>query len=99
MHMAMPGHPSTPVLAGLLAVAEDAGLDGRRFVRAAACGIEMELRLAWLAQPDHYEAGWHSTATLGTIGSAIASAEALQADDLTRRHAIGLAVSQAAGLK
>jgi 2-methylcitrate dehydratase PrpD len=99
VHLAMPGHPSAPVFAALLAVAEDAALDGPSFLRAAICGLEAELRLGELAKPDHYERGWHATATVGTIGAAIACAEALGADDAQRRAAIGLAVSQLAGVK
>lgn len=99
VHLAMPGHPSAPVFAALVGVAEAAQLDGRRFLRAAVVGLESELRLGELAAPDHYERGWHATATIGAIGAAIACADALGADDDQRRHAIGLAVSQAAGSK
>ena len=99
VHLSMPGHPSAPLFPALLAVAEDVALDGRSLLRAAICGLEAELRLGSLAKPDHYERGWHATATVGTIGAAIACAEALGADDAQRRDAIGLAVSQLAGVK
>lgn len=98
VHLSMPGHPSAPVFPALLAVAEDVRLDGRSFLRAAVCGLEAQLRLG-AAMPEHYERGWHATATLGTLGAAIACSEALGLNVSQRRHAIGLAVSQAAGVK
>ncbi|MPZ87739.1 MAG: MmgE/PrpD family protein [Nitriliruptorales bacterium] len=98
-HMALPGHPTTPVLSGLLAVAEQRHLPGEALLRALLCGIEVELRLGRMAQPHHYETGWHATATLGSIGAAVACAEALGATVEQRRAAIGIAVSHASGLK
>jgi 2-methylcitrate dehydratase PrpD len=96
---AMSGHPSAPVLAALLAVAEESGLDGRRFVTAFVAGFETECRLGRLLAPGHYGSGWHATGTLGTLGAAAASAHALGLDEERWRHALGLAATQAAGLR
>lgn len=99
VHMGMLGHPSAPVFPALLALAEDAGIDGTTFLRAAICGLEVEMRLGSMIFPEHYDRGWHTTATVGTVGAAVACAIALGADTTQLRNAIGLAVSQAAGLK
>ncbi len=97
-HTAM-GHPSVPVLPALLALAEETGADGRAFLAALVAGVEAECRLGLLVGPGHYTAGFHSTATLGTFGAAAACAHLLALDEEAWLHAMGLAGTQAAGLK
>ncbi len=99
VHMGMLGHPSAPVIPALLALAEDVELDGATFLRAAVCGLEVEMRLGSMIFPEHYDRGWHTTATVGAVGSAVACSIALGADATQLHHAIGLAASQAAGMK
>jgi len=99
VHMGMLGHPSAPVLPALLALSEEIVLDGPTFLRAAICGLETEMRLGSLIFPEHYDRGWHTTATVGTIGAAVACGIAMGADEAQLRNAVGLAVSQAAGVK
>jgi 2-methylcitrate dehydratase PrpD len=97
-HIAM-GHPSVPLLPALLALAESTGANGRAFLAALVAGVEMECRLGLLVGPGHYAAGFHSTATLGTFGAAAACAHLLGLDEQAWLHAMGLAGTQAAGLK
>jgi len=99
VHMGMLGHPSAPIFPALLAIAEETPLDGATFLRAAICGLEVEMRLGSMIFPEHYDRGWHTTATVGTVGAAVACSIALGADAQQLRHAIGIAVSEAAGLK
>jgi 2-methylcitrate dehydratase PrpD len=96
---AMDGHPSAPVLPALLAVAEDADLDGPALLTAFVAGVETECRIGRLMAPAHYAAGWHATGTVGTFGAAAACASALGLDDEQWRAALGIAGAQAAGLK
>lgn len=96
---AMSGHPSAPVLAALLAVAEDTGLDGPGFLTAFVAGFETECRVARLVAPGHYGSGWHATGTIGTFGAAAACATAMGLGEREWAHALGLAATQAAGLK
>jgi 2-methylcitrate dehydratase PrpD len=98
-HIAMGGHPTVPVLPALLALAESRNVDGRAFLAALAAGVEMECRLGLLCGPGHYAAGFHSTATYGTFGAAAACAHLLELDEEAWLHAMGLAGTQAAGLK
>jgi 2-methylcitrate dehydratase PrpD len=97
-HTAM-GHPSVPVLPALLALAESTGANGRELLAALVAGVELECRLGLLVLADHYAAGFHSTGTLGTFGAAAACAHLLGLDEREWLHAMGLAGTQAAGVK
>lgn len=96
---AMSGHPSAPVLSALVALAEDTPLDGPDFVTAFVAGFETECRVARLVAPGHYGSGWHATGTIGTFGAAAACCAAMGLSEREWEHALGLAATQAAGLK
>jgi 2-methylcitrate dehydratase PrpD len=98
-HMRMNGHPTVPVLPALLALVDGGAATGRALLTALVAGIELECRLGVLLGARHYEVGFHSTATLGTFGAAAASAHLLGLDAGQWVQAMGLAGSQAAGLK
>jgi len=98
-HTAMNGHPTAPVLPALLALAESEDVDGSRFLAALVAGVELECRLGALLGGRHYEIGFHATGTLGTFGAAAASAHLLGLDEEAWLRAIGLAGTEAAGLK
>ena len=98
-HTTMSGHPSVPVIPAALALAEARGLSGERLLTAIVAGIELECRLGALVNPGHYAAGFHATGTLGTFGAAAACAHLLGLDLERWLHALGLAGTQAAGLK
>jgi 2-methylcitrate dehydratase PrpD len=98
-HTTIMGHPSAPVIPAVLALAESAGSSGRELLEAIVAGIELECRLGALIGPDHYAIGFHSTGTLGTFGAAAACAHMLHLDEDGWLRALGLAGTQAAGLK
>lgn len=98
-HLVMSGHPSVPVLPGLLALAEQREATGRALLEAFVAGVETECRLGALMGLSHYAAGWHSTATFGTFGAAAACARLLDLDEQAWLSAFGMAGVQAAGLK
>jgi 2-methylcitrate dehydratase PrpD len=60
-------HPSAPLVAGALAVAEATGAAGRELLDAYVIAFEIEARLGSTMNPRHYERGWHCTSTLGTV--------------------------------
>jgi 2-methylcitrate dehydratase PrpD len=95
----MSGHPSVPVIPGALALAEARGASGARLLAAIVAGIEIECRLGAIVNPGHYAAGFHATGTVGTFGAAAACAHLLGLDRERFEHALGLAGTQAAGLK
>ncbi|MFZ0247551.1 MmgE/PrpD family protein [Candidatus Binatus sp.] len=98
-HTAMGGHPSVPVIPAVLALADSAGLSGREVLEALLIGIELECRLGALIGAQHYAIGFHSTGTVGTFGAAAACAHLLRLDEDGWLRALGLAGTQAAGLK
>ena len=97
--MAMGGHPSVPIIPAILALAETTGASTRDVLEAIVVGVAMECRLGALIGAQHYVQGFHSTGTLGTFGAAAACAHMLGLDEDGWLHALGLAGTQAAGLK
>lgn len=93
------GHPTAPVIAALLPIAEAERLSGRQFLTALVAGIEAECRVGLAVAPGHYAAGWHSTATIGTFGATAAVAHALDLSAQQWQYAFGLSGMQAQGLK
>lgn len=93
------GHPTAPVLSGLFSLAEREGASGAALLAALVAGIELESRLGSWLNPSHYERGFHATATLGSFGAAAAACHLLGLSEQAWLHALGLAASQAAGLK
>ena len=99
MHVPTLIHPSGAVVAAALAIAEDRHATGKLLLRAVATGIEIECRLGVALFPAHYNAGWHITATLGTLGAAAAVSVVLGLDARRAAFALGIAATQASGLK
>ena len=99
MHVPTLIHPTGAVVAAALAVAEHRRASGRTLLAAIATGIEIECRLGRALFPQHYDAGWHSTATLGTVGAAAAAGAVLGLDAGPAAYALGIAATQASGLK
>ncbi|HEX2987700.1 MAG TPA: MmgE/PrpD family protein [Chloroflexota bacterium] len=92
-------HPTGPVLSAALATAEWKGLSGRELVAALAAGMEVELRVGAAVYPSHYDVGWHITGTAGTFGAAAAAGRLLGLGVEEMEWAMGMAGSQAAGLR
>lgn len=94
------GFIASPVLFALLAVAEEIGdVSGERLLEAFVTGWEAEAALARGLGVHHYAKGWHSTATLGHFGAAIAVGRLLAFDTARMRYVIGVAASEASGLR
>ena len=93
------GHPTVPVAPVVFALAEQRGASGADALAAFIAGVEAECRIARLLGPSHYAKGWHTTATAGTFGAAVAAARLLGVEGEALSHALGLAGTQAAGLK
>jgi 2-methylcitrate dehydratase PrpD len=99
VNSALHGHPTAPVTPAVLAVAEHRGKSGRDLVTAFVAGYETECRIGALVEPSHYAAGFHATATVGTFGAAAGVARLLGLDAADTAQALGMAATQAAGLK
>lgn len=91
-------HPTVPVAAALLALAEYRPMTGAQFLHAFVLGVDAECRIGNAVSPEHYERGWHITATCGVLGAAVAAGKALQLDAQRMAWALGIAATQASGL-
>ena len=98
-NMAMGGHPTAPVFPAALALAEERGASGAELITALVVGIEIESLLGSAIGSKHYAKSWHVTSTMGVFGAAAAASFLLQLDTEQFGHAMGLAASQAGGLK
>ncbi|MGE5245228.1 MAG: MmgE/PrpD family protein [Betaproteobacteria bacterium] len=92
-------HPTVPVMAASLALAERTGASGRAFLEAFLTGFEVECKIAEAINPDHYLRGFHSTGTIGTIGAAASAANLLHLQRPGIAHALGIAASMSAGIR
>ena len=90
-------HPSATVLPVALALAETAPRTGRDLMLSYHLGVEIESKIAEAMAPRHYDEGFHSTGTCGTLGAAAARMRSLTLDQALR--ALSIAASQAAGLR
>ncbi|MGA2880528.1 MAG: MmgE/PrpD family protein [Bryobacteraceae bacterium] len=92
-------HPSSPVASALFAYASANKVSGRDFVHAFILGFEAESRIGNSVYPAHYDVGWHITGTAGVFGSAVAIGKLIGLSEQQMIWAIGLAATQAAGLR
>src|SRR5450432_2815755 len=100
VNLAMPGHPSVAILPALFALAEQRGSSGADVLTAFVAGYELQCRIGGTIAPGHYDGlGFHATATVGSFGSAAACAHLLRLDAEKFATALGIAGTQAAGLK
>jgi 2-methylcitrate dehydratase PrpD len=100
VNLAMPGHPSVAILPALLALAQERGSSGANVLTAFVAGYELQCRVGRVLAPGHYDVlGFHATATIGSFGAAAACAHLLDLDQEKFVVALGIAATQAAGLK
>lgn len=93
------GHPSVALVPSLLAVAEERGGTGREILEAYVIGFEIATRLANAVHFEHYEKGWHPSATLGIFGATSAAARLMRLTEEQTLHALALTASMASGVK
>lgn len=98
-HSGSLGHPSAPVIPAVLAVAEWKGLSGKSALEAFILGFEVETRIGLGMGMKHYDRGWHATSTFGRFGAAVAAGKLLGLSLEEMKIALGLAGTQAAGLR
>ena len=92
-------HPSVVLIPGVLALGERDGATGMDVVLAFAAGYETAARVSSRLNPAHYARGWHSTSTIGGLGSAAASARMLGLDANGVARTVAIAASSAAGMR
>jgi 2-methylcitrate dehydratase PrpD len=97
-HAAGSLHPGAPVIPAALAAGEMVGTSGADVLAGIIAGYEVTCRVA-LALPagEHYDRGFHPTATCGAFGAAAAAARVFGLDAEGVAGAMGAVLSQAAG--
>ena len=92
-------HPSGPVMAAALALAEKRPVTGEALIHAVVLGVDIECRIGRAVFPAHYQAGWHITGTAGVFGAAAAAGLLLRLSEQQMIWALGIAATQASGLR
>jgi len=92
-------HPTTPVLAAALALAEKNRVSGSELLTAYLAGVEVACRLGDAVEPGHYMDGFHPTGTLGLFGAAAACSYLLGLDRERSGWALGIAGGLSSGLR
>ena len=98
-HFAHIGHPSAAIYPAALAVAEMEDLSAEAVCTAFLVGAEASIRIGCVLGREHYNRGFHQTATAGAFGATLAAARLLRLTRGQVRAAIGLCASRAAGLR
>src|SRR5471030_1771388 len=97
-HAAGSLHPGAPVIPAALAAGEMIGASGADVLAGTIAGYQVTCRIA-LALPagEHYDHGFHPTATCGAFGAAAAAARVFGLDADGVAGAMGTVLSQCAG--
>ncbi len=99
VHASVRGHPTTVIVPALLALAAERTFSAEAFIASYIVGLEAMARLGLSLGSKHYENGFHATATLGPVGVAAAICHLTGASVEETAIALGLAATQAAGLR
>lgn len=94
-------HPSGPVMAAVLAVAELQPVTGAEALAAFTLGVEAVCRLskAISVAPANGDIAWSQTGVTCGVGAALAAARLMQLDLKTARMAAGIAAAGASGIR
>ncbi|KAJ4387270.1 hypothetical protein N0V93_007859 [Gnomoniopsis smithogilvyi] len=97
LHNSSVMHPATVIFPAVLAAAQDNHSPGLELLLASIIGYEAGLRIAESFGRIHYRT-FHTTATAGTLGAALAVAKLLHLTPAQTVAALGSAGTQTAGL-
>jgi len=93
-------HPTSPILAAALAIAERVGkVNGKVFITAVTLGIDLAIRmsLAVVKSKKGFGYDWHSTGVIGPFASAAVAGKLLGLDEDKIANSLGIAFLQSAG--
>ena len=95
------GHPTVAVAPAALAVAEHTGASGRELLDATVIGYEVASRIGSSlgAVGGPYRRGYHGTSVYGIFGATAAAARLLGLDPRQAQMALGIAASEASGVR
>jgi 2-methylcitrate dehydratase PrpD len=92
-------HLSASLVPGALAVAEHAGLTGRRMLEGFVIGFQVATHISKGLGSQLFDRGWHSPCLLGAFGVTAASCRLLGLDVMQTRMALGITASEASGIR
>ena len=98
-HFPSVAHPTAPVAACLIALAERHDISGSNFLSALAVGMEVQCRIGRMltTSPAEFPVGLSMAGYIGCIGTALAAGLVSSFDMSQLVSAIGIAVNQSAG--
>ncbi len=100
-HFTTVAHPTSPVAAALLGLAQRRPITGKDFVHALVLGVEIQCRVGNVlcVAPAECGVGLSMQGLVGGIGAAVAAGKILGLDESGMATAIGIAANQAGGLR
>src|SRR3954471_21256698 len=93
------GHQAVMLMPVVLALGEELHASGKQALLSYAVGFDITTSVTHSMGEDHYHKGWHNTSSIGTLGSAAAAAKMLNLDEMQTRMTLGIAATQASGLR
>lgn len=98
-HFSHIGHLSVALYPAVVAMAEERGATLDDIVAGFLVGAEVAIRVGMVLGSDHYNRGFHQTATAGAFGATVAAGRLAKLDAKQLRTALGLCATRASGLK
>ncbi|WOC16761.1 MmgE/PrpD family protein [Pseudochrobactrum sp. MP213Fo] len=97
----LPGmsHASAVLVPAILALVDFDTVSGTQLIDAYLAGLQAQAFVGQGVGQAHYTAGWHGTSTIGSIGTAVATAKIMGLDIEQTARALTIAVSFACGTK
>src|SRR5204862_8360058 len=92
-------HVAAPILPPAFALCEDGRRTGRDLMLAFHIGVEAASKIGEAIFPRHDREGFHTTGTIGSFGSAAACAKLRGLSSEQTAYALGIAASQASGIR
>src|SRR5579862_1359669 len=92
-------HPTVAVLPPSFALCELGRRSGQDLMLAYHVGVEVECKIAEAIAPRHYDEGFHTTGTCGSLGSAAACAKLRGLSALQTTDALGIAATEGRGFR
>ena len=92
-------HVAAPILPPAFALCEEERRSGKELMLAFHVGVEVASKIGDAIFPRHDREGFHTTGTIGSFGSAAACAKLRRLTPQQTAYALGLAASQAGGIR
>ncbi len=99
VNLSISGHASAVLFAATLALGETRKASGSQILSAFVAGYETACRVGVLLNPNHMDRGFHATGTVCSFGAAVSCSHLLGFDAHATAQAMGIAGTQASGVK